>query len=68
VLRLRSDTPTELARIVDDALAPEHPTGHRTAGDLRDALTAFLWNERKSHCAAGNHRHPACRATRTRPG
>jgi serine/threonine-protein kinase len=53
VLRLRADTPTELARIVDDTLAPEHPTGHRTAGDLRDALTAFLWNERKSHVPPG---------------
>jgi serine/threonine-protein kinase len=53
VLKLRPDTPPELARIVDDTLAPEHPNGHRTAGDLRDALTAFLWNERKSHVAPG---------------
>src|SRR5262245_12738278 len=53
VLKFRSDTPTELARIVDDTLAPEHPAGHRTAGDLRDALTAFLWNERKSHVPPG---------------
>jgi hypothetical protein len=53
VLRLRPDTPNELARIVDDTLAPEHPSGHRTAGDLRDALTAFLWNERKEHVPPG---------------
>jgi serine/threonine-protein kinase len=53
VLQLRADTPAELARIVDDTLAPEHPAGHRTAGDLRDALTAFLWNERKSHVPPG---------------
>jgi eukaryotic-like serine/threonine-protein kinase len=53
VLQLRPDTPVELARIVDDTLAPEHPAGHRTSGDLRDALTAFLWNERKSHVPPG---------------
>jgi len=53
VLRLRPDTPNELARIVDDTLALEHPAGHRTAGDLRDGLTAFLWNERKSHVPPG---------------
>jgi serine/threonine-protein kinase len=53
VLRLRPDIPTELARIVDGTLAVEQPTGHRTAGDLRDALTAFLWNERKAHVPPG---------------
>jgi eukaryotic-like serine/threonine-protein kinase len=53
VLDLRPDTPPELARIVDDTLAIEHPAGHRTAGDLRDALTAFLWNERKEHVPPG---------------
>lgn len=53
VRTLRPDTPQELARIVDDTLAPEHPTGHRTSGDLRDALTAFLWNERKAHVPPG---------------
>jgi serine/threonine-protein kinase len=51
VLKLRSDVPPALARIVDDTLAPDHPAGHRTAGDLRDALTAYLWSERKSHVA-----------------
>lgn len=54
VLKLRPDTPLELARIVDETLGGgEHPSGHRTAGDLRDALTAFLWNERKSHVPPG---------------
>jgi serine/threonine-protein kinase len=51
VLTLRPDVPPALARIVDDTLAPDHPAGHRTAGDLRDALTAYLWSERKSHVA-----------------
>jgi serine/threonine protein kinase len=53
VLKLRPETPPELARAVDDTLAPEHPAGHRTAGDLRDALTAYLWNERKAHVPPG---------------
>jgi serine/threonine-protein kinase len=53
VMALRPDTPAELAGIVDDTLAPNHPSGHRTAGDLRDALTAFLWKESKSHVAPG---------------
>lgn len=51
VLALRPDVPPALARIVDDTLAPDHPAGHRTAGDLRDALTAYLWSERKTHVA-----------------
>jgi serine/threonine-protein kinase len=53
VVKLRPDTPPVLASAVDDTLAPEHPAGHRTAGDLRDALTAFLWNERKGHVPPG---------------
>jgi eukaryotic-like serine/threonine-protein kinase len=53
VMKLRPDTSAELARIVDDTLAAEPPAGHRTAGDLRDALTAFLWNERKAHVPPG---------------
>jgi eukaryotic-like serine/threonine-protein kinase len=53
VLKLRPDTPSELAGIVDDTLALDHVAGHRTAGDLRDSLTAFLWNERKSHVPPG---------------
>lgn len=53
VLRLRPDIPAELARMVDGTLGAEHPAGHRTAGDLRDALTAFLWNERKAHVPPG---------------
>ena len=65
VLRLRPDTPTELARIVDDTLAPEHPAGHRTAGDLRDALTAFLWNERKEHVPPGTIGIPLAAPPRT---
>lgn len=51
VLTLRPGVPPALARIVDDTLAPDRPGGHRTAGDLRDALTAYLWSERKTHVA-----------------
>src|SRR5215470_17751660 len=65
VLKLRPDTPPELARIVDDTLAPEHPSGHRTAGDLRDALTAFLWNERKEHVPPGTIGIPLAAPPRT---
>ncbi|HTT13134.1 MAG TPA: hypothetical protein VMG60_19860 [Burkholderiaceae bacterium] len=53
VLKLRPDTAPELAQAVDDTLAPDTPKGHRTAADLRDALTAFLWNERKGHLPPG---------------
>ncbi len=53
VAALRSDTPPALAKIVDETLDPNAPASHRTAGDLRDALTAFLWVERKEHVAPG---------------
>ncbi|GAB4470901.1 MAG: hypothetical protein OHK0044_13760 [Burkholderiaceae bacterium] len=51
VSTLRADTPPALAKIVDETLDPSAPAAHRTAGDLRDALTAFLWIERKEHVA-----------------
>lgn len=50
VLVLRPDTPAPLARLVDGMLDPAN-THRRTAGDLRDALTAYIWNARKSHVA-----------------
>jgi len=53
VATLRADTPPALAKIVDETLDPNAPASHRTAGDLRDALTAFLWTERKEHVAPG---------------
>lgn len=53
VTTLRADTPPALARIVDETLDPNAPASHRAAGDLRDALTAFLWVERKEHVAPG---------------
>lgn len=43
---LRLDTPDSLALLVDSVLTPEGANAHRTAGDVRDALTAFIWNER----------------------
>ena len=42
----RADTPWPLARIVDQALLCGRIEGPRTAAALRDALTAFIWNER----------------------
>lgn len=48
---LRRDTPDELATLIDDALAAEAGGKHRGAADLRDALTAFIWNERTHNVA-----------------
>jgi serine/threonine-protein kinase len=53
VLSYRSDAPAALARLIDTTLDPANPASNRTAGDLRDALTAFLWTERKEHVAPG---------------
>ncbi len=53
IATLRPDTPPALAKIVDETLDSNAPASHRTAGDLRDALTAFLWTERKEHVAPG---------------
>lgn len=47
---LRADVPPTLARLIDDVLAPSSTT-RRTAGDLRDALTSFIWNERRDNVA-----------------
>ncbi len=48
---LRLDTPPELADLIDDALAADPQRAHRSAADLRDALTAFIWNERTHNVA-----------------
>jgi len=48
---LRLDTPAELGSLIDDALTAESRNMHRSAGDLRDALTAFIWNERTHNVA-----------------
>lgn len=53
IAALRADTPPALAKIIDETLDQNAPASHRTAGDLRDALTAFLWVERKEHVAPG---------------
>jgi serine/threonine protein kinase len=52
VLRLRPDTPPELARIVDDLLSNSRARS-RSAADLRDRLTSFIWNARKDNVAPG---------------
>jgi hypothetical protein len=48
---LRLDTPPELADLIDEALAADPQRAHRSAADLRDALTAFIWNERTHNVA-----------------
>ncbi len=50
-LAARADTPPALARLVDQALLPDLGTGPKTAGAMRDALTAFIWNERTDNVA-----------------
>jgi serine/threonine-protein kinase len=46
----RPDTPPVLAALVDQALSGG-AEGPRTAAALRDALTAFIWNERTENVA-----------------
>jgi len=48
---LRPDTPATLARLIDEMLNDAARGRVRTAGDLRDALTAFIWNDRAAHVA-----------------
>ncbi len=48
---LRPDTPAALARLVDEMLNESPRNRIRTAGDLRDALTSFIWNDRAAHVA-----------------
>lgn len=52
VASLRPETPVTLAKLIDDMLAPgTTPAARRTAADLRDALTSFIWNERRENIA-----------------
>jgi serine/threonine-protein kinase len=51
VTSLRGDVPAALARLVDEVLSPANGGSRRTAGDLRDALTGFIWNERRDNVA-----------------
>jgi serine/threonine-protein kinase len=48
---VRSDVPAVLARLIDDTLNPQPGRAHRSAADLRDGLTAFIWNARKDNVA-----------------
>ncbi len=50
-LAARPDTPPVLARLVDHCLQAAPPEGTQSAGALRDALTAFIWNERTESVA-----------------
>lgn len=51
VATLRADVPSTLARLVDDILSGPAAAQRRTAADLRDALTSFIWNERRDNVA-----------------
>lgn len=52
VASLRAEVPAALARLVDETLTPAAGAQvRRSAGDLRDALTAYLWNERHDNVA-----------------
>src|SRR5258706_7406629 len=51
VRTLRPDTPPLLARLIDGMLIRASAVAHRTAGDVRDALTAYIWNARKANIA-----------------
>jgi serine/threonine-protein kinase len=50
-LAARPQTPVALARLVDQSLLPGLGNGPKTAGGMRDALTAFIWNERAEDVA-----------------
>jgi len=50
-LAARRDTPPALALLVDQSLLAAPGGVARSAGTLRDALTAFIWNERTESIA-----------------
>jgi len=50
-LAARPETPPVLARLVDQSLLPGLGNGPKTAAGMRDALTAFIWNERTENVA-----------------
>jgi serine/threonine-protein kinase len=50
-LAARPDTPPALVRLVDQSLLADPGGIARSAGVLRDALTAFIWNERTDNVA-----------------
>jgi serine/threonine-protein kinase len=65
VAALRSAVPPALARLVDETLSPAGAAVlHRSAGDLRDALTAYLWSERHDHVAPATIGIPLAAAPR----
>jgi serine/threonine-protein kinase len=51
ILAARPDTPAGLAHLVDQSLLADPGDVARSAGSLRDALTAFIWNERTDSVA-----------------
>lgn len=48
---LRPEIPPAFGRLIDDTLNPAPGRAQRSAGDLRDGLTAFIWNARKDNVA-----------------
>lgn len=66
VLALRPDTPPALAQLIDETLDSTSQT-HRTAADVRDVLTAYIWNARKSHVAPATIGIPLAAPPETAP-
>jgi hypothetical protein len=63
----RPDVPEALAQPIDELLNPASKGGARTAADLRDALTAFIWNARKDNVAPGTIGIPLSAPPRAAP-
>ncbi len=67
VRELRADTPPVLAQLIDEIMGVSGTPTHRTAGDVRDTLTAYLWNARKSHVAPATIGIPLAAPPETEP-
>lgn len=68
VASVRAEVPAALARLVDETLDPPAGRAQRSAGDLRDALTSFIWNERKENVAPATIGIPLAAPPRSAPG
>jgi serine/threonine-protein kinase len=66
-LAARPDTPGVLARLVDQSLLADPAGVARSAGSLRDALTAFIWNERTDNIAPNSLGIPLAAPPPARP-
>ncbi len=67
VRELRPDTPPPLAQLIDEIIGVSGTPSPRTAGDVRDTLTAYIWNARKSHVAPATIGIPLAAPPETEP-